>query len=82
MGLDMAAIRRRIARGANVTLNPVAAEDGENLHELLYAYASELARNHQHAEAEKVRALYNDWERRFVKIVPCKTGDDEDIEEP
>ena len=84
MGLDMAAIRRRISRGANVTLNPVAAEDGENLYELLQAYASELARNHQHAEAEKVRALYNDWERRFVKITPCKSGDaeDEDVEEP
>ncbi|HOT93550.1 MAG TPA: glutamate synthase-related protein, partial [Anaerolineae bacterium] len=66
MGLDMAAIRRRIARGANVTLGPVTAEDGVNLQELLNAYAGELARNHQHAEAEKVRALYNDWERRFV----------------
>jgi len=74
MGLDMAAIRRRIARGANVTLGPVTAEDGVNLSELLDAYAGELARNHQHVEAEKVRALYNDWERRFVKITPCKAG--------
>ncbi len=77
MGLDMAAIRRRIARGANVTLGPVTAEDGINLQELLNAYAGELARNHQHAEAEKVRALYNGWERRFVKIVPCKASAEE-----
>ncbi|MGC9397040.1 MAG: glutamate synthase-related protein, partial [Anaerolineae bacterium] len=75
MGLDIAAIRRRIARGANVMLNPVAAGDGENLYELLHAYASELGRNHQQVEAEKVRELYNGWERRFVKIVPCKWGD-------
>ncbi|MBN2393614.1 MAG: glutamate synthase, partial [Anaerolineae bacterium] len=81
MGLDMAAIRRRIAHGANVTLSPVAAEDGENLYELIHAYAGELGRNHQQAEAEKVRALYNGWERRFVKIAPRKSGD-EDIEEP
>ncbi len=74
MGLDMAAIRRRIARGANVILGPVTAEDGINLQELLYAYANELARNHQHAEAERVRMLYNDWERRFVKITPCKAS--------
>ena len=81
MGLDIAAIRRRIAHGANVTLSPVSAEDGENLYELIQAYAGELGRNHQQAEAEKVRALYNGWERRFVKIVPCKSGE-EDIEEP
>ncbi len=74
LGLDMAAIRRRIAHGANVALGPVTAEDGVNLHELLDAYAGELVRNHQHAEAERVRALYNDWERRFVKITPRKTG--------
>lgn len=74
MGLDMAAIRRRIARGANVTLGPVTAEDGVNLSELLDAYAGELARNHQHVEAEKVRTLYHDWERRFVKITPHKAG--------
>ena len=79
MGLDIAAIRRRIARGANVTLGPVTAEDGVNLSELLNAYAGELVRNHQHAEAERVRALYNDWERRFVKITPCKAGV-EDVE--
>lgn len=77
MGLDMAAIRRRIARGANVTLSPVSAEDGENLYELLLAYANELGRNHQQAEAERVRALYNDWERRFVKITPHKTSAEE-----
>jgi glutamate synthase (NADPH) large chain len=77
MGLDVAAIRRRIAHGAHVTLGPVTAEDGINLHELLHAYAGELARNHQHAEAERVRALYNDWESRFVKITPRKAGAEE-----
>lgn len=75
MGLDMAAIRRRVAQGANVVLGPVTAEDGANLYELIQAYAGELVRNHQHQEAERVRALYNGWEQRFVKVVPAGTDE-------
>jgi glutamate synthase (NADPH/NADH) large chain len=70
MGLTLAAIRRRIAQGATVTVQPVAAEDGANLRELLHAYAAELARNHQHKEAERIRALLDNWEQQFVKIAP------------
>ena len=79
MGLNMAAIERRIASGARVILSPVAAEDGINLHELIQAYAGELARNHQHQEAEHVRALYNGWEQRFVKILPARTDETDDV---
>jgi len=68
--LDEAALRRRIAQGAEVGLKPVEVSDGVNLRELLKAYAGELDSNHQHKEAEQVLALLDDWEARFVKIVP------------
>jgi glutamate synthase (NADPH/NADH) large chain len=82
MGLDMDAIRARIARGAAtdkahpVSLTPVAAEDGANLRELIHAYAGELARNHQHREADRIRGMLENWEQQFVKIVPQKSGDE------
>jgi glutamate synthase (NADPH/NADH) large chain len=81
MGLDIDAIRARIARGAAtdkehpVSLTPVAAEDGANLRELIHAYADELARNHQHSEADRIRGMLENWEQQFVKIVPQKAGD-------
>jgi glutamate synthase (NADPH/NADH) large chain len=70
LGLDEAALRRRIARGAAVVLRPVDAGDEANLRTLITAYSDELARNHQRREAERVGAMLHDWEQRFVKIVP------------
>jgi glutamate synthase (NADPH/NADH) large chain len=75
MGFDEAAIGRRVARGAEVVVCPVEATDGPNLQELVYAYADELARNHQPAEAKRVLALLDDWEQMFVKIVARGAGE-------
>ncbi|MBN1874800.1 MAG: alpha-hydroxy-acid oxidizing protein [Anaerolineae bacterium] len=72
MGLNMEALRRRIARGANVELCSVAAEDGANLRELIEVYADELVRNHQNSEAIYIRSMLKNWEQQFVKIIPCK----------
>lgn len=75
MGLDEAALRRRLASGADAVLGPVTAEDGANLEELLTVYADELARNHQSAEAQRVRDLLQGWETRFVKVSPIARPD-------
>jgi glutamate synthase (NADPH/NADH) large chain len=69
-GFDEAAIRRRIAEGAEVDLRPVADDDGHSLRELLGTYADELTSNHQEDEARETLSLLEDWERSFVKIVP------------
>ena len=50
----------------------VTAEDGINLYELIHAYANELSRNHQQHAAERVLALHNGWEQRFIKVVPAE----------
>jgi glutamate synthase (NADPH/NADH) large chain len=67
---DLPAIRRRIARGAKITLNPVDERDEANLRELLDTYAAELAHNHQEEAARQVNQLLLDWQRVFVKIEP------------
>ncbi len=75
MNLDEAALRRRLARGAEVELLPADdAEDRRNLDDLLRAYAAELARNQQLAEAGRILGLLDNWPDRFVKVVPRRSN--------
>jgi glutamate synthase (NADPH/NADH) large chain len=72
LNLDEAALRRRIARGADVVLLPVAPEDEEDLRELIQGYAEALAENHQQEEAKRILSLLDSWEHTFVKVVPTR----------
>jgi glutamate synthase (NADPH/NADH) large chain len=76
MGFDEAAIRRRIAKGADVVLLDVAPEDKDNLHTLVQTYAGALAQNNQREEAERVRKLLDTWKQDFVKVVPRRVEED------
>jgi glutamate synthase (NADPH) large chain len=71
MGLDREAIRRRIARGAQVRLLDVTEIDEVNLRELLTAYAGELARSNQPAEAGDAAGLLRNWRTAFIKVQPA-----------
>jgi glutamate synthase (NADPH) large chain len=79
MGLDRDAIRRRIARGAQVRLLDVADGDEVNLRELLTAYAGELERNNQPQEASYVAGLLRDWRTAFAKVQPASQALDQAI---
>jgi glutamate synthase (NADPH/NADH) large chain len=70
MGMDEAALRRRIAKGAKVKLLPVQEVDRDNLEQLLGAYTEELKNSGQDQEAEWVASLLRDWRARFMKVVP------------
>lgn len=72
LGLDIDALRRRLAAGARVHINPVEDPDGTHLRELLGHYRDALADSQQHAESEEVARLAEDWRARFVKVVPGK----------
>jgi len=74
MNLDRDALERRIARGANVALLPAAPEDESNLNDLITTYSDILRQNHQPQESERIRQLLDDWEHRFVKIVPSRVA--------
>jgi len=79
MGLDVAAIRRRIAQGARVELGKVSARDEDTIFALLDAYASALRDSDQGPEAERVAAFMDNWASRFVKIVAAGQLLDQEI---
>ncbi len=65
-GMD--AIKRRIARGAKVTIQNVDDNDETNLQSLLSLYMEMLARNHQKEAANQISHLLRSWQEVFVKI--------------
>jgi glutamate synthase (NADPH) large chain len=79
VGLDRDAIRRRIARGAQVRLLDVADGDEVNLRELLTAYAGELERNNQPEEASYATGLLRNWRSAFMKVQPASQALDQAI---
>ena len=72
MGLDEAALRRRLAKGAEVSIEAVGKEDEQNLKEMLGKYINALDAHEQKQEAEGVRRWLGDWQGAFVKAVPKK----------
>ena len=73
MGLDEAALRRRLAKGAEVSIEAVGREDEQNLKELLGKYINALEAHEQKQEAEGVRRMLGDWQgawlnRRFKEL--------------
>ncbi len=73
MGLDEAALKRRLAKGAEVEIVTVeGSEDEKNLREMLSKYISLLDAHEQKEEADAIRRLLYDWQTAFVKAVPKK----------
>ncbi len=70
-GLTTDALKRRLATGAQVRLEPVAEADEANLRELLGHYRHALVEGQQHTEAEEIAQLASAWRRSFVKVVPA-----------
>lgn len=78
-GFDEMALRRRIAKSAKVSIQPVNDNDVRNIRELLSAYADELERSGQWQDAHRVRDLMDDIDRWFVKIVPVRQQADQTV---
>ncbi len=73
MGLDETALRRRLAKGAEVSIEAVSGEEDEkNISEMLTKYISVLSSHEHKEEADLIRALLRDWQNRFVKVLPKK----------
>jgi glutamate synthase (NADPH/NADH) large chain len=70
MGLDVEALKRRLAKGAEVVIEHVADEDEKNIREMLTRYIDVLSQREQKEEAEAMRRLLRDWRSSFVKAVP------------
>jgi glutamate synthase (NADPH) large chain len=70
MGLDRAAIDRRMAKGAKITMAALTAQDACAVTALLSLYADRLATSGQHDIAGRVRAMAENPLADFIKVVP------------
>ncbi len=71
MGLDIDALRRRLAKGAEVEIVQVSvSEDEKNIREMLTKYIDVLSQHEQKEEADAMRRLLRDWQISFVKAAP------------
>ena len=79
-GFDVAAIRRRIAKGAKVVLSRLLPVDAEAVNRLLGEYEGELSHSGQPEEAAWVREIrLSDLRERFVRIIPESQQTEQDI---
>lgn len=70
-GFDLAAVKRRIARGAKVVLSKLLPVDTEAVNRLLGEYESELRHSGQTDEADWVHGIrLSDLTERFIRIIP------------
>ncbi|UUZ97548.1 hypothetical protein LJK87_34265 [Paenibacillus sp. P25] len=79
MGLDHAAIERRIAKGAKVKIEAIGQQSIKDLNELLGAYYEELVKSGQTEAAESIQQLLNNLEANFVRIAPVGLQADQSV---
>ncbi|CAK4824514.1 unnamed protein product [Aphanomyces euteiches] len=79
MGLDIAALERRIAKGAKVKIESIGAQSLKDLNELLGAYQAELANSGQTDAAAQIELLLNDLVNSFVRIAPVGLQADQSV---
>lgn len=79
MGLNEAALMRRIAKGAKVNLEPLDDQGVKDLHELLGLYLRELLAAGQVREAEKIEKLCSQPDRHFLMVIPKRVQSDPSI---
>ncbi|MDB5081707.1 MAG: hypothetical protein JWP00_3631 [Chloroflexi bacterium] len=70
MGLDLAALKRRLAKGARVGMSRLNDADKANVQELLGYYFQELSDSDQAGEISRLRYLQANPEQNFVKVQP------------
>ncbi len=79
IGLTKAAIKRRIAKGAKVSLVDLSEQGKQDINELLGKYTDLLEKNAQADEANELRALLANPEKHFLQIVPVKEQADPSV---
>lgn len=79
MGLDEAAIGRRIAKGAKVSIEALDDKSISDLNELLGIYRQELADSGQSEAAAGIDRLLSDLTTHFVRIAPVQLQADQSV---
>jgi glutamate synthase (NADPH) large chain len=79
IGLTKAALERRIAKGAQVRLEPLNERGKADVEELLSTYIELLKEHDQHEEAQSLQPLLENVEDHFFQIIPTKEQADPSI---
>lgn len=79
LGLDTAAIERRVAKGAKVSIQPLGEQSRKDLNELLGIYRNELQASGQPEAAAKIDALLGNLDANFVRISPVGMQADQSV---
>jgi glutamate synthase (NADPH/NADH) large chain len=79
MGLTKDAIKRRVAKGAKVSVEDITEKAKQDLNELLGKYTDLLTQNGQPEEANQLRDLLRNPEQHFVQILPVKEQADPSV---
>ncbi len=79
LGFDAEAVKRRLAKGANVKIVNVDKRDQSNLYDLLCAYREALADANQHESARRIDEILGRWEKEFVKVIPANLQVDQTV---
>jgi glutamate synthase (NADPH/NADH) large chain len=72
VGLTKAALSRRIAKGAKVSITELNDSGKSDVQELLNSYTDLLENDGQKEEASQLRELLINPENHFLQIVPVK----------
>jgi glutamate synthase (NADPH) large chain len=72
MGLTIDVLKRRIAKGAKVSVTQLSEKGLADIEELLNKYIQLLAGNGQSEEAEKLGSLLGELDKHFLQVVPVK----------
>ncbi|WP_238392496.1 glutamate synthase-related protein [Paenibacillus antri] len=79
LGLDEAAIKRRVAKGAKVSITALGDKSRADLKELLGIYRSELEKSGQAETAAKIASMLENVDAHFVRISPVTMQADQSV---
>lgn len=78
-GLDEAAVRRRLAKSAKISIQPLSEKGRQDVHELLNAYLEELLATGQQETAARILELKHTCTEHFIQLVPAKEQADPSV---
>ncbi|MCA1032652.1 glutamate synthase [Bacillus timonensis] len=79
LGLTKAALQRRIAKGAKVSMSPLNETGLKDVQELLGKYLDALLEHHQPEEAAEIAALLQSPKEHFLQVIPMKEQADPSV---
>ncbi|WP_078549834.1 glutamate synthase-related protein [Litchfieldia alkalitelluris] len=79
VGLTKAAIERRIAKGAKVSIKALSEKGMNDVQELLTKYIEGLVSTGQEEEANELKALLVNPEQHFFEVIPTKEQADPSV---